>query len=76
MAENMSRSMNAELAEGATDGKYKKTHGPDKAGPIDPATAANKSHLDPAHYGNVNVEAPVKILGDGTLDTGGLRVRR
>ena len=75
MAENMSRSMNAELAEGATDGKYKKINGPDKAGPVDPATAANKAHLDPGLYGNVNVEAPVKILPDGTLDSGGLRVR-
>ena len=73
MAENMSRSMNAELAEGATDGKYHKIGGPDKAGPIDPATAANRSHLDPSLYGPVNLEAPVKILPDGTLDSGGLR---
>lgn len=67
MAENMSRSMNDDLAEGATDGKYKKVRGPDRGGDIDPVNAGNKSHLDSIYYGNTNVEVARKILPDGTV---------
>lgn len=62
MATNDSRSMNHDLSEGMTDGKYKKIATNERGGNVDPATAKARVHLYPAHYGFI--EAPVKVRGD------------
>lgn len=62
MAVNDSRSMNAELAEGMSDGKYKKVR-PNVSGG-EPATAADRTNLSDVYYG-VH-EASEKVLPDGT----------
>ena len=67
MAVNNSRSMNGNLAEGATDQKYKKVATADRGGVIDPATYLNRSGLDDLYYGIH--EARTKVLPDGTIHT-------
>lgn len=64
MAMNTSRSQNAELAEGATDSKYKKVV-VDRGGSVDTATWESRRDLSQRDYGIQ--EAKVKALGDGTL---------
>lgn len=64
MAVNSSRSQNAELAEGMSDGKYKKVV-TDRGGVVDPATYAERRDLSDAHFGIH--EARTKVLGDGTV---------
>lgn len=66
MAENSSRSMNADLAEGMSDGAYKKVR-PNTGGVIEPTTAENRRMLSDVWYG-VH-EAREKPLGDGTTHT-------
>ncbi len=64
MATNTSRSQNAELAEGMSDGKYKKVV-TDRGGQVDPATYDDRRDLADVHFGIH--EARTKVLGDGTL---------
>ena len=64
MAYAPSRSMNDELNEGATDGKYKKIV-KDRGGTIDPGTTKNRLDLDNLIYGLH--EAPVKVRPDGKI---------
>lgn len=66
MAVNNTRSQNAELAEGMSDGKYKKIV-TDRGGNVDPATYADRRDLSDAHFGIH--EARTKVLGDGTVHT-------
>lgn len=66
MAENISRSLNGDLAEGATDSKYKKVVN-DRGGVVDAATYLDRSHLDDLYYGIH--EARTKVLPDGTVHT-------
>lgn len=64
MAVNSSRSMNASLDAGATDGKYRKAR-PDTeviAGLGDEATLDNRQSLHPFYgYGFINSEFPNKV---------------
>lgn len=62
MATNTSRSQNAELAEGATDGKYKKIV--TDRGVAESTTYESRRDLHDAYYGLH--EAKQKELGDGT----------
>lgn len=61
MAVNILRSMNSELREGATDGKYRKARPNTTAAPGlgDEIVAAERSTLHPFHgYGFINSETP------------------
>lgn len=58
------RSMNANLSEGATDGKYKKVS-PDRGGFIDTATYENRTDLNDNWFGIH--EKKVKVAPDGLL---------
>ena len=64
MAVNSSRSMNKGLADGATDGKYRKAR-PDTevmAGSGSEITEANRQSLNPFfNYGFITTEAPNKV---------------
>ena len=64
MAVNSSRSMNKGLADGATDGKYRKAR-PDTevmAGSGSEITEANRQSLNPFfNYGFATTEAPNKV---------------
>lgn len=64
MAVNSSRSMNKSLAEGSTDGKYRKVH-PDTEvipGSGSEVTEANRQSLHPFFgYGFVTTETPNKV---------------
>lgn len=64
MAVNSSRSMNKSLADGATDGKYRKAH-PDTEvipGAGSEVTDANRQSLNPFYnYGFVTTEHPNKV---------------
>lgn len=64
MAYAQSRSMNAELNEGATDGKYKKVVN-DRGGSIDPGTHIARLDLHDRYYGIH--EEQVKVRGDGKV---------
>lgn len=66
MAVNRARSMSADLAEGMSDGSYKKVV-TDRGGSIDETTYAQREMLDDAHFGIH--EAASKVLGDGTIHT-------
>ena len=63
MAVNSSRSMNADLREGATDGKYRKAR-PDTSvapGMGDDVVKQNRAVLNPfQNYGFINTETPVQ----------------
>lgn len=63
---NVSRSMNASMHEGATDGKYKKIV-QDRDGVVHPETYADRRQLDDLWYGIH--EAATKVLPDGTVTT-------
>lgn len=65
MAVNQSRSMNAELHEGATDGVFKKV-APDRGGVVEHTFVQGKRDLSPYYYGSV-IEAESKSIGDGTV---------
>lgn len=62
MAQNTSRSMSADLTEGATDGKYFKTR-PNTGGPAyREGTDANRADLAPAKgYGNIVSEDESRV---------------
>lgn len=64
MAVNSTRSMNASLGEGATDGKYRKVR-PDTEvipGAGDEATVSNRQSLHPFYgYGFITSEYPNKV---------------
>ena len=64
MAYAPTRSMNAELNEGATDKKYKKVI-EDRGGTVDPATYVNRQHLDDAYYGIHEIQP--KVRPDGKI---------
>lgn len=64
MATNESRSLNAELAEGATDGKYKKIT-VDRGGSVSPETWESRRDLSQRDFGMQ--EAKDKVLPDGTV---------
>lgn len=66
MAVNNSRGMNANLAEGMSDSKYKKIVA-DRGGVIDGATYLDRAALDDLYYGIH--EARTKVLPDGTTHT-------
>lgn len=61
--ENTTRSMNADLAEGCSDGAYKKVN-PNRGGVVERTTADNRLMLSDVNFG-VH-EAREKPLGDGT----------
>ena len=63
MAYPKSRSMNSELAEGATDGKYKKVIN-NRGGVVESTTHDDQAGLNDAWFGIH--ETPVKTLPDGT----------
>ncbi len=63
MAVNQSRSQNANLAEGMSDGKYKKAV-MDRGGEIESTTYNGRRDLSDQYYGIH--EARSKVLGDGT----------
>lgn len=63
MAVNTGRSQNAELAEGMSDGKYKKIT-QDRGGNASPETAENRRDLGP--YFGMH-EKREKVLPDGTI---------
>lgn len=64
MTVNISRSQNAELSEGATDGKYRKRR-PNTtlaAGMGDQLVVKNRAGLHPyMNYGFINSEEPAKV---------------
>lgn len=62
--ELQNRSQNAELAEGMSDGKYKKVV-TDRGGNVSPGTYADRRQLSDVHFGIH--EAREKVLGDGTV---------
>jgi hypothetical protein len=64
MTVNISRSQNAELNEGATDGKYRKRRPNTTVAPAmgDELTAKNRAGLHPyMNYGFINSEEPDKV---------------
>lgn len=64
---NEERSLNGDLHEGSTDGKYRKA-APDRGGHVSHADTANRSHLHPYYgYGYLGAEAPMKATPDGKL---------
>lgn len=65
--ENTERSLNGDLAEGATDGIYKKIATDRSHSGNDAATWAQRKNLYPSHFGFR--EAREKVLGDGTVHT-------
>lgn len=64
MAVNQSRSMNADLAEGASDSKYKKIE-MDRGGNVGLETWEARRDLSQRDFGMQ--EAKEKVLGDGTI---------
>jgi hypothetical protein len=68
MTVNKSRSQNADMLEGATDGKYRKRR-PNTtvdAGMGDQAVTQNRAGLHPyMNYGFINSEAPSKVNPGG-----------
>lgn len=67
MAINQSRSMNSDLRKGATEGKYKDLR-PNTGGERvnDAANLSERAALHPDYGYGLRVEAPVKVLPDGT----------
>lgn len=65
MAYAMRRSMNGNLAEGMSDGKYKKIDTAERGGTVEPGTYNARRDLDDTWYGLH--EARDKVLGDGTM---------
>ena len=62
MAVNSSRSMNASLAEGSTDGKYRKARPNTEVGFGSEETMANRQSLHPFFgYGFITSEYPNKV---------------
>ena len=64
---NESRSLNAGLNEGATDGKYYKVR-PDAGGLVESTTEANRRGLEPTRYGTM-AESPIMVRPDGRVAT-------
>lgn len=56
--------MNADLNEGATDGKYKKVVR-NRGGFVDPGTALDRAQLDDAYYGIHEIQP--KVRPDGKI---------
>ncbi len=59
------RSMNAELSEGMTDGKYKKVV-QNRGGFVDPSAYADRRDLSDVWYGGI-YEEPSKVRPDGEV---------
>jgi len=60
--ENTERSLNGDLNEGQTDGKYRKAH-KDRGGLVEPTTDLDRVALHPWYgYGYPNTQAPVQVL--------------
>lgn len=66
MAANYTRSMNGDLAEGMTDGKYKKIT-QDRGGDVGTATFRARKDLDDIWHGMHELQT--KTLPDGTVRT-------
>lgn len=67
MAVNTSRSMNAELVEGRTDGTLNKVV-KDRSGEVDVSTRLARESLHPERgYGYIAVDPPVYFHGDELL---------
>lgn len=64
MAVNQSRSLNAGLDEGSTDGKYRKVR-PDTGGIVESTTEANRRALHPSWNYGTFAEAPLMKRPDG-----------
>lgn len=64
MAYAPQRSMNGELAEGMTEGTYKR-HNPNRGGFVEHTTAEVRRDLSPINY-SIN-ETPYKVPPDGTI---------
>ena len=64
---NESRSLNAGLDEGSTDGKYLKAR-PNAGGQVESATETNRRGLEPSRYGTM-AESPVMVRPDGRVAT-------
>lgn len=64
---NESRSRNANLDEGSTDGKYFKVR-PNTGGQVETATETNRRGLEPSRYGTM-AEAPIMLRPDGRVAT-------
>lgn len=62
---NDGRSMNAELSEGSTDGKYKKIATNQRGGIVEPTTYENRRHLNDYYWGLHEVNP--KVAPDGLL---------
>lgn len=60
----VSRSMNADLSQGMTDGKYKKVN-QDRGGSVSPGTYESRAELNDNWYGIH--EKQVKVTPDGLL---------
>jgi len=65
---NESRSLNAGLDEGSTDGKYLKAR-PNAGGQVESATEANRRGLHPSWNYGTFAEAPVMVRPDGRVAT-------
>lgn len=66
----VSRSMNADLAEGLTDGKYKK-FAPNRGGVVSGTTEKERADLEPLYYGFK--EKVLKVAPDGLAHPGAAR---
>lgn len=64
---NEERSLNGDLHEGSTDGKYRK-HAPDRGGHVEYSDTLNRQSLHPDYgYGYMGTEAPMKVTPDGKV---------
>lgn len=68
MATNESRSMNRDLSEGMTDGKYKKLVTRERGGVVDPLTEESRRDLSRINYDRE--QAPVMLRPDGKVFRG------
>lgn len=64
--QNNSRSLNASLDEGSTDGKYRKNRPDTQVDGYD-ATASARRHLHPDMNWGTQVEAPAMLRPDGVV---------
>lgn len=65
MAINMSRSLNGDLHEGMTDGRYRKV-APNRGGEVEDTFKANRSELSPFFYGDILQGPASKTLPDAS----------
>lgn len=65
MAINLSRSLNGDLHEGMTDGRYRKVV-PNRGGEVEETFKANRTGLNPDIYDHILVEQSAKTLPDAS----------